>query len=187
MSHRRHATSPTLRMLPKRWRMLTLLPLLAATAALPACRKKSPATNKPPAAQVASPAELAHDAEVAKQSLQGLKPLVSALNQQFEELHQKYDTLPPALPGFGETRGKFYATAEGLGTMNAKLVWLSGRIDSALKAGDRAALAETSQDIAHTYDEVRQVDRITAELVREMPPFLQQAERSQTDGLSSCE
>lgn len=180
----RQATKP---IVPKAWRWLAPLALLAASAALPACRKKPPSANKPPAAQVVSPAELARKAEAARQSLEGLKPMVSALNKQFEELHQKYDTLPPALPGFGETRGKFYATAEGLGTMNAKLVWLSGRIDSALKTGDPAALAETSQDIAHTYDEMRQVDRVTAELVREMPPFLQQAEQAQADGRSSCE
>lgn len=184
MSDLRRAT-PAMRR--TRWHLLALLLLLPATTALPACRKKPPTAVKPPAAKITSPAELAHDAESAKQSLEALKPLVGALNAQFQELHQKYDALPPALPGFGETRGKFYETAEGLGTMNAKLVWLSGRIDSALRAGDGAALAETSRDIAHTYDEVRQVDRITAELVREMPPFLEQAEQARAGGLSSCE
>ncbi|MES1186172.1 MAG: hypothetical protein ABUL60_20330 [Myxococcales bacterium] len=185
MSKRRQ-TSATLR--NRDGRILPALLLLLVIAALPACHKKrATSSSQAPPVKVANPAELGRNADAAKESLEGLKPLVAALNKQFEELHHKYDTLPPALPGFADTRGKFYSTAEGLGTMNAKLVWLSGRIESALKAGDGAALAETGRDITHTYDEVRQVERVTAELVQEMPPFLQQAEQAQANGLRSCE
>ena len=166
-----------------RSRVTSLLLALLTAGSLLACRK-APRVNR---AQVVSPAELQRTAAAAEQSLEGLRPLVGSLNTKFAELHQKYDKLPPALPGFSEARGKFYATAEGLGTMNAKLVWLSGRIDAAVKAGDGAELKEASRDIARTYDEVRQVERIALELDQEMPPFLQKAEERQANGQSSCE
>ena len=169
-------------------RLVPLALLFMSVSPWLGCHKEpTPQANKTTRVKVTNPAELARKAESAKQSLATLKPRLGALDSQFEELHRKYDTLPPALPGYGETRGKFYATAEGLGTMNAKLVWLSGRIDSALAAGDGAALEEASRDIAGTYGEVQQVERIALELNREMPPFLQMAEQSQANGRSSCE
>jgi hypothetical protein len=169
-------------------RLVPLALLFMSLGPLLGCHKESTArVDKATRAKVTNPAERARKAESAKQSLAGLEPRLGALNRQFEELHRKYDTLPPALPGYGETRGKFYATAEGLGTMNTKLVWLSARVDSALEAGDDAALEETARDIAHSYDEVQKVERVALELGREMPRFLQIAEQSQADGLSSCE
>jgi hypothetical protein len=169
-------------------RLVSLALLFMSVGPLPGCHKEStPKVNKATRAKVTNPAELAHKAESAKQSLAGLEPRLGALNRQFEELHRKYDTLPPALPGYGETRGKFYATAEGLGTMNSKLVWLSGRIDAALEAGDSAALEDAARDVAHSHEEVQKVERVALELGREMPPFLQMAEQSQVNGLSSCE
>src|SRR6186713_931046 len=115
-----------------------LLALLVAGSLL-GCRKETATKAHKPA--VTNPAELQRSAAQAKQALEGLKPQLSALNTTLAELHQQYDPLPAGLPGFGETRGKFYATAEGLGMMNASLPWLSERIDAAVKSGDGEALA----------------------------------------------
>lgn len=168
-----------------RWRVAPSSFLLLAAASLAACHKDKAA--KPNKAAVTDPAQLQRSAAQAKQALEGLKPQLSALNATVAELHQQYDPLPPGLPGFGETRGKFYATAEGLGMMNASLPWLSGRIDAAVKSGDGAELAAVAKDITLKYDEVRQVDRITLELRQEVRPFKNKVEDFQLSGKSSCE
>jgi hypothetical protein len=159
------------------------LALLVAGSLL-SCRKETAGKANKPA--VTNPAELQRSAARAKLALEGLKPQLSALNTTLAELHQLYDPLPPGLPGFGETRGKFYATAEGLGMMNASLPWLSDRIDAAVKSGDGEALTAIASDINHKYDEVRQVDRITLELRHEVLPFKNKVEDFQL-GKSSCE
>jgi hypothetical protein len=171
----------------KRVRRLRLLPalLLAFTASsLVACHKDQPQKAK---VVVKSAAELERDAHAARQALAGLKPLVEALNGKLVALRQQFDPLPPGLPGFGETRARFYATAEGIGRMNAKLPWLSGRIDAALKAGDSAELGEITKDIAHSYDEVQHVERIATELGRDVEPFKRVVEDAWVTGKTSCE
>lgn len=172
-------------LLKSRWPLAPLLLLLAA-GSLAACHKDAPAKAKQ-AARKTNPAELKRTADAAKQSLEGLKPLLGALNATLVELHRQYDPLPPGLPGFGETRGKFYATAEGLGMMNASLPWLASRIDSAVKSGDGAELDAIAKDITQKYDEVRHVDRITLELREEVRPFKDKVEDSLANGKSSCE
>jgi len=171
-------------LLKSRWLLVSLLPLAAGSLA--ACHKDAPAKANQVVIKT-NPEELARKAEAAKQSLEGLKPQLSALNATLAELHREFDPLPPGLPGFGETRGKFYTTAEGLGTMNASLSWLSGRIDSAVKSGNGAELDAISKDITQKYDEVRHVDRITLELREEVRPFKTKVEDSLVSGKSSCE
>jgi hypothetical protein len=166
------------------WLRVSVSLVLLAVALLPACQKDTAKANK---AAVTSPAELQRRAAQAKQALEGLKPQISALNTTLAELHRQYDPLPPGLPGFGETRGRFYATAEGVGMMNASVPWLSARIDSALKAGDGAELAAITQDITQKYDEARQADRITLELRHEVLPFKNKVEDFQLNGSRSCE
>ena len=159
--------------------------LLLTVGALGACRKEPP--HKAKVVVVKSAAELERDANAARQALAGLTPLVQTLNDKVATLRQQFDPLPPGLPGFGETRARFYATAEGIGRMNAKLPWLSDRIDAARKAGDSAELGEISKDIAHSYDEVRTVERIATELGRDVEPFKHVVEDAVATGKSSCE
>ena len=159
--------------------------LLCAAGALGACHKDQP--QKAKVVVVKNPAQLKRDAESAQQALTGLKPLVDALNGKIAALRRQFDPLPPGLPGFGETRGRFYATAEGVGRMNAKVPWLAGRIDAALKAGDSEELGEVAKDIAHSYEDVRQVDQIVADLGRDVEPFKHVVEEALVTGKASCE
>ena len=110
-----------------------------------------------------------------RQALDGLTPRLNELNAKFAALHRQFDPLPPSLPGFSEVRAKFYATDEGLGVMGPKLAWLSGRLEAASKAKDRAQLQGVSNDIATTYDEMRQIDQIALELVHQVLPFQRMA------------
>ena len=160
--------------------------LLLALALPLGCRKHDTPKPKP-----ASPAEVKRQADSARQSLDGLKPLLAAQNARFAELHRQFDPLPPGLPGFGETRGSFYAVDEGLGRLNTKLIWLSGRIDTAVQDGDIGELEQVSHDIARTSVDIQKVDRLGLELADQVRPFQQEAaiklERLQALGKTTCE
>jgi hypothetical protein len=169
----------------------TLLASIVLLALAACSRAKADKPNQATKTQSEDPAALKRSAETAQRSLEELKPSLLALNGQLAELHQQYDPLSPALPGFAETRAKFYATDEGLGRMNAKLPWLSGRIEAAVKQGNRAELAEISSDIAHTREEIRRVEQVAKELRAEVVPFKKladkKAEELQVSGRISCE
>jgi hypothetical protein len=163
--------------------------LLSLALAFPmGCRKLDGEKPKP---QPANPIELKRQADVARQALDGLKPLLAAQNAKFAELHREFDPLPPGLPGFGETRGTFYAVDEGLGRLNTKLTLLSGRIDTAVQVGDVTELERVSQDIARTSVDIQKVDRLGLELAEQVRPFQQEAaiklERLQALGKTTCE
>jgi hypothetical protein len=164
------------------------LVLLGCATSLSCHKGRSEKTSKP---AVSSPAELQRSADAAKQALATTEPRLSELRAKFAALHREFDPLPPGLPGFGETRGRFYATAIGFGTLSAKLPWLSGRIDSALKSGKRAELEEIAKDIAHMREEMAQVDRIAGELSHQVQPFKKLAadktEEFLATGKNSCE
>lgn len=166
------------------------LMILVAGSSLVACHKDPPPAKPKPAVVVVkkSPAEIKQLADAATESLEGLKPLLAALNTKFTSLHQQYDTLPTDLPEFGETRAKFYAADEGVGRMNAKIPWLSGRIDDAVKAGDGAELEEVSKSIAATYTEdVPQANRAALELLHAVAPFTHMAETYDANKKAMCD
>lgn len=171
-----------------RLRLILILMMLTACGALTACHKDDAAKVKKARA---NPAELQRLAAAARQGLEGLKAPLDALNERFRALHQEFDPLPPGLPGFGETRAKFYSAAIGVGTMGSKLPWLSSRIEAAVKAGDRAELEEISKSIARTHDEIRRADRIALELLHQVRPFEKLAEERADDfrvtGKATCE
>lgn len=171
-----------------RWKsqrgVIPLALLLLASASPLACRGES--TSKARKAVATNPAELERSAAGARRALNELKPRLGALNAALAELHRQYDPLPPGLPGFGETRAKFYATAEGIGMMNASMPWLASRIDSAMKSGDGAELTAIARDISQKQDEMRQAERINLELAHEVLPFEHQVEDFVL-GKSTCE
>src|SRR3954468_17280182 len=109
--------------LASRLRILQGSMILAASGSFVACHKSAPEKPKPVLVKK-SPAELKQLADSARESLEGLKPPLAAMNAKFTALHQQFDPLPPDLPNFGSTRGKFYSADEGLGRMNAKIPWL---------------------------------------------------------------
>ena len=121
-----------------------------------------------------------------KQSLEGLKPRIDALNAKFKELHKQYDPLPLNLPGFGEVRAKFYGTDEGVGRMGAKVAWLSDRLDAALKSKNAEELKQVSKDINETYGELAQIDQAALELVHQVMPFQRMAAAPPPDELASA-
>ena len=71
--------------------------------------------------------------------------------------------------------------------MSAKIPWLSGRLDEAVKAGNGAELDQISKDVARTYDDIKVVDRISMELLHEIVPFTKKMEDLQASGKNSCE
>jgi hypothetical protein len=150
--------------------------LILLTCAVPsACRKRTPEQVEqgvPPQ----NPAQLRREAESAKQSLAELRPPLAALQATFVALHREFDALPPGLPGFGETRAKFYAASVGLGTLGTKVALLSERINAALSQSPGAELSGLSKDVRATAEQLRQMDAVAAQLRKEVQPFKQRVE-----------
>jgi hypothetical protein len=126
--------------------------ILAGAGALAGCHK---------AADKAKVAEL-------KQSLDGLRKQLDELTTKFGELRKQVDALPPDLPGYSETRAKFYGTEEGRGVTDLKVTLLAGRLDAASSAGKGADLEPLSKDIAQTYGELREFDQIYVTLLHQV-------------------
>ncbi len=156
---------------------------VVAACALPACHKNK--ADKPKVV-AASPAEIKRLADAAKKSLEELKAPLTDLNGKFSALHEQFDKLPADLPQFGETRSRFYTAFISVGTLSAKVPWLAGRIDSAVKSADRAELDEISKDITHTREEIRQADQVSIELLHRVMPFKRVAEEIRARG-GKCE
>jgi len=148
-----------------------MLVLALATLGVGGCHRSKPREKAASVAVKKSPAELQRLAESARKSLDGLQAPVAALRARIQELHKEFDPLPPGLPGFGETRSEFYAAAEGVGMLHAKLSWLSGRIDSAEKSGDGAELEQVSKEIERTYQDVTNADKMSIGLIHKVQPF----------------
>ena len=148
--------------------------LLAFSSALEGCHREGPDnanTSKANRLDEASEVEATPDVHSLTQSLDGLKSRITAMNDTFASLHRRFDPLPPSLPGYDRVRAKFYATDEGAGIMGPKITWLSNRLDSARRSGDRNELQKVSTDIASTYKELDEIDRIAVELTHDVSPF----------------
>jgi hypothetical protein len=151
--------------------LVPLLTLALAATGLSACNRSKPQEKSTTAAVKKSPAELKQLADTAKEGLNGLEGPLTSLQERITELHKEFDPLPPGLIGFGETRSEFYSLSEGVGTLQAKVRWLSGRLDSATKAGDATELEQLTKDIGKTYDEVAEAARMSIALVHKVQPF----------------
>lgn len=172
--------------LVSRARILLGLMILATSSSFVACRKEAP--QKPKAVVVKmSPAELKQLADSTRESLEGLKPLLAGITTKFTTLRQQFDPLPPDLPDFGPTRGKFYSADEGVGRLNAKIPWLSTQLDAAVKAGDGAELQELSKSIDNTYKDLPEVEQVYMELLHEVPTFTRIAAELEARKKAACE
>ncbi len=172
-----------------RLRLVSMLTLALAAAPLVGCRKDKPQDKSAQAVKPKTPAERKQIAESAKRSLDGLNAPMAELRARIAELHKEFDPLPPGLPEFGETRSEFYTTAEGVGMMNQKLIWLQQRLDAALKASDDVELEAVSKDIDKTYQEVKTADQISIALIHKVQPFKKALEVRVQDvlGKGKCE
>jgi hypothetical protein len=106
-------------------------------------------------------AEAAPRADAVKRDLAGVKSQLGDLTARFTDLRKQVEAVPPNLPGFPETRAKFYATEEGRGVMDAKLTILASQLDAAVSSGKGAELLKVSKDIAETRNELGQIEQNT--------------------------
>jgi len=162
-----------------------LLMILVALSAVGACRSNDAEKAKLPTG--ASSADLQRSAASLKQALAKLEKPIADVSAKYEALRPQFDALPADLPDFGETRGEFYAATISLGTMTAKIPWLSDKIDAAVRAGDRPSLDAISKDIARTHDQIREADRIASTLVHKVVPFRKLAAELAASNAESCE
>jgi hypothetical protein len=165
-----------------------LMIVVTATSAI-ACHKDAPKNDaeKPkPAVVKRSPEEIKQLAESATQSLEGLKPQLANLGEKYKALHVMFDPLPPDMPDFSPIRDKFNGADEGVGRMNAKVAWLTDRIDAAVKAGDGAELEEIKQSITNTYNDVPEASKVALELIHEVMPFTRLAEEYEANKRAMC-
>lgn len=162
--------------------------MMAAASSITACHKRQP---DPPAVVKKTPAEMQALSDTAKKSLDGLNPLLAERNAKFAELRPQFEALPPDLPEFGLTRGKFFGVQEALGRMNSEVPWLQGRIDTAVKSGDSTDLDDVSKAIQRAYDDMPEIDKVYLELIHELPPFQREAaqlkEQAKAQAKVSCE
>lgn len=175
--------------LASRLRTLQGLTIVAAAAALVACHKGAPKPDpeKPkPVVVKRSPEEIKQLAASATESLEGLKPQLANLGEKYKALHVMFDPLPPDMPNFSPVRDKFNGADEGVGRMNAKVAYLTGRIDAAVKAGDGAELEEIKQSIANTYNDVPEASKVALELIHEVMPFTKLAEEYEANRRDVC-
>lgn len=169
-----------------RIRMFSLVTLLAV-GSLSACSKKANS-------EVASSAEIKRKAEAARKSLDELKAPLGELDKTFANLRRQFDALPPDLPGYGDTRGKFYAASIRQGTMSSSVLWLSGRIDAAVKSQNGAELQAVAKDIERTSGGIRDANKAASDLRLEVQPFekkyeelKREAEALRAAGKNSCD
>lgn len=108
------------------------------------------------------------DGQSVQQSLANLRSQFGALRERFGDLRQRIASIPSDVPGFPEARARFYAAEEARGVAEARLAWLSQRLDAALGAGKRDELEEVSKGIAASYDDVRKIDEFHTKMLHEV-------------------
>jgi hypothetical protein len=133
-----------------RLRVLSAFLALVAAGSFGGCHKKTTDATSGPAP----------DGDAVKRSLAALQTQLGELKARFTGLRKQIETIPPELPGFPEARGKFYATEEARGVMDAKVTLLSNRLDAALSAGKRDDLKQVAKEIGDTFGEVGQINTL---------------------------
>ena len=139
-------------------RLVPLLVSLALGGSAVGCHKSKPAGPK---------------AEEVRQSLDALKTRLDEEKKKYMSLRGQVEQIPPDLPDFQQARAQFYAAEEGRGVVDGKAAWLSGRLDAA--AGNSEELLSISNDIAQTYDSIRQMDELHIKMLHQMMAFQRMA------------
>lgn len=139
-------------------RLVPLLVSLSVGGSMLGCHKSKPAGPK---------------VEEVRQSLDALKTRLDEEKKKYMSLREQVELIPPDLPDFRQARAQFYAAEEGRGVVDGKAAWLSGRLDAA--AGNSEELLSISNDIAQTYDSIRQMDELHLKMLHQMMAFQRMA------------
>lgn len=175
-----------------------MLPLVAllAVAPLTACskRKAPSAEAKVEAKAHANPEVIKRKSEVARKMLDELKGPLGELSAKYAALQKEFDQLPPDLPDFGDSRGRFYSASVSFGAMSSSVGVYAERLDAAVSSQNEAELDLVTKDIAHLHEGLRQADRIATQLGADVKPFQeklaelrQKAAEARSKGQLSCE
>jgi hypothetical protein len=148
-----------------------LIGLLASAGSLAGCHKAG--------ADKAKVAEL-------KQSLDGFRKQLEDLTAKFGDLRKQIDALPQDLPGYSETRAKFYGTEEGRGITDVKLTLMAGRLDAAASSGNSAELEQLSKDVAQTYDSFHEFDQIYVTLLHQVMTLQRMQARQKAEAAAAA-
>jgi hypothetical protein len=104
-----------------------------------------------------------------KQSLEGLRKQFAELKTRFMDLRGRVESIPPAdPPGFNDARARFYAAEEARGTTEAKVLWLTGRLDAALSTGNRGELQQISDEIAQSQVDIGKINEVHVKLLHQI-------------------
>jgi hypothetical protein len=104
-----------------------------------------------------------------KQSLEGLRKQFAELKTRFMDLRERVESIPPAdPPGFNDARARFYAAEEARGTTEAKVAWLTGRLDAALSTGNRDELQQISNEIAQSQVDIGKISELHVKLLHQI-------------------
>jgi outer membrane protein OmpA-like peptidoglycan-associated protein len=87
-------------------------------------------------------------------------------------LRKDVENLAAAVPGGAELRAKFFHADEVVGVLDAKMKWLSGRIESATRDPKRAEVVSLLDAIARTRDDMGQVSNVIVELTHDKARLL---------------
>ena len=104
-----------------------------------------------------------------KQSLEGLSKQFAELKTRFMDLRERVESIPPAdPPGFNDARARFYAAEEARGTTEAKVAWLTGRLDAAVSTGNRDELQQISNEIAQSQVDIGKISELHVKLLHQI-------------------
>ena len=104
-----------------------------------------------------------------KQSLEGLSKQFAELKTRFMDLRERVESISPAdPPGFNDARARFYAAEEARGTTEAKVAWLTGRLDAALSSGNRDELQQISNEIAQSQVDIGKISELHVKLLHQI-------------------
>jgi uncharacterized membrane protein len=113
------------------------------------------------------------DGRPIKQSLATLRPQFAELRNRFADIRRRVESISPDVPGFAEARAGFYAAEEARGVAEARIEFLSNRLDAAVSSGNRDELQEVAKEIASSSEDIRKIDGLHTKLSHEMIAFEQ--------------
>ena len=96
-----------------------------------------------------------------------LQPKLTELKSTLGELRKDVDDLAARVPGGAELRAKCFGADEVVGVLDAKMKWLSGKIELAKRDLKRAEVVKLRNEIATTRDDMGQVGNVAVELTHE--------------------
>jgi hypothetical protein len=147
------------------WFVPCLLGLLVGAGASVGCHRKAE--------------QAALNGDAVRKSLDGLKPQFAELKRRFMDLRERVESIPTNVPGFLDARARFYAAEESRGTTEAKVVWLTNRLDAALSSGNRDELQQISAEIVRSQEDIGKLDVLHTKMLHEMMAYQRMARQEE--------